>query len=176
MILALLSLVAALNDADLKFLKDVAETRSFRLGRPNSIRVTSDGATVLFLRSPPRSPEMRLYAFDVATGAVRELVTPEQVLEGAQESLSPERRARRERMRVTVRGFTSFEPSRDGKLVLLTLSGRAYVVPTAGGAEPEVARPDPAGHSLFDPHLSPDATRAALVRAHELSLADLAGR
>ena len=93
MLVALLSLLAVLSDADLKFLKDYAETRSCTLGRPNSIKLTADGSAVLFLRSPPRSPEMRLYAFEVASGAVRELVTPEQVLKGAQESLSPEERS-----------------------------------------------------------------------------------
>ncbi|HEY6909775.1 MAG TPA: prolyl oligopeptidase family serine peptidase [Myxococcales bacterium] len=174
MIPALLCLLAALTGADFKFLEDVARTRYFRLGRPNSVKLTDDGTTALFLRSPARSPEMRLYAFDVKSGAVRELITPEQVLKGAQESLSPEERARRERMRVTVRGFTAFEPSRDGRRVLVTLSGRAFVVPIAGGAAREVAGPDAAGHALFDPKLSPDGSKLAFVRAHELWVTDLA--
>jgi len=167
-------LLAGLTGADLKFLEDVAQTRYFRLGRPNSVKLTADGATALFLRSPPRSPEMRLYAFDVRSGEVRELVAPEQLLNGAQESLSQEERSRRERMRVTVRGFTAFEPSRDGRRVLVTLSGRAFVVPIAGGAAREVAAPDAAGHAVFDPHLSPDGSKVAFVRAHELWVADLA--
>ena len=107
---------------------------------------------------------MRLYAFDVRSGAVRELVAPEQLLNGAQESLSQEERSRRERMRVTVRGFTAFEPSRDGRRVLVTLSGRAFVVPIAGGAAREVAGPDAAGHAVFDPHLSPEAARWQIAR------------
>lgn len=166
-------LVAALSQSDLQFLKDVSETRSYRLGQPNSVKVTPDGAWVLFLESPPRSPQMRLQAFDVARGTVRELVTPEQVLKGAQESLSPEERARRERMRVTVRGFTSFEPSRDGKQVLVTLSGRAYLVPIEGGTVRELAGPDAKGNALFDPKLSPSAERLAFVRAHELWVAEV---
>jgi dipeptidyl-peptidase 4 len=170
----LCALIAGLTGADLKFLEDVAATRYFRLGRPNSVKLTDDGATALFLRSPPRSPEMRLYAFEVKSGAVRELITPEQVLKGAQESLSAEERARRERMRVTVRGFTAFEPSRDGRRVLVTLSGRAFVVPIAGGAAREIAGPDAKGHALFDPKLSPDGSKLAFVRAHELWVTDLA--
>src|SRR5207253_6019544 len=173
--LAPVSLLARRSDAEHKFLKHYANTRTYTLGRPTSIQLTADGSAVLFLRSPPRSPEMRLYAFEVASGAVRELVTPEQVLKGAQESLSPEEKARRERMRVTVRGFTSFEPSRDGKLVMVTLSGHAYVLPIAGGAASEVAGPDAQGHALVDPRLSPDGKKLAFVRAHELWVADLAG-
>lgn len=175
MLLCLLALLAALGDTDLKYLKDQAETRSFRLGRPTRIALTADGTAALFLRSPPRSPENRLYAFDVQTGATRELITPAQVLGGAPEQLSPEERARRERMRVTTRGFTSFDLSRDGKLVLVSLSGRAYAVPVAGGAAREVAGPDAEGHALFDPQLSPDGKRLAFIRGHELWLADLAG-
>src|SRR5205085_734508 len=71
------------------------------------------------------------------------------------------------------RGFTAFEPSRDGKEVLVRLSGRAFLVPIAGGAGREVAGPDAAGHALFDPKLSPDGMKLAFVRAHELWVTDL---
>src|SRR3954463_49674 len=131
----LIVLMAVNADTDLQFLKDLAETRSWRLGRPTSVRLTPDGSRVLFLRSPPRKPENRLYSFDVKSGAVQELITPEQVLGGGEEQLSPEERARRERMRVTARGFTSFDLSEDGSLTLVSLSGRAYVLPTGGGAK-----------------------------------------
>ena len=172
--IALLALVAALTDADLKFLRDFSETRGFRLGRPSAVQVTPDGSAALFLRSPPRDPQMRLYSFDLATGVTRELITPEQVLKGAQESLSPEERARRERMRVTVRGFTSFDLSRDGSRALVTLSGHAYVLPAAGGAAQEVAGPDAAGRAVFDPQLSPDGASVAYVRGGELHVAEVA--
>src|ERR1041384_7291214 len=172
--IALLALVAALSGADLQFLKDFAETRGFRLGRPTSVKLTADVSTALFLRSPPRSPEMRLYAFDLPTGATRELITPEQVLGGAQESLSAEERARRERMRVTVRGFTSFDLSRDGALVMVTLSGRAYVLPVRGGAARGVAGPDARGAAAVGAPLSPDGKKLAFVRGSELFVADVA--
>jgi dipeptidyl-peptidase 4 len=169
----ILPLLATLTDSDLRFLEDLSQTRSFRLGRPSSIELTEDGSTVLFLRSPPRSPEMRLYAFDVATGRTRELIAPEQVLSGSGESVPAEEKARRERMRVTVRGFTSYQASRDGKRVLVTLSGRAFLVPLEGGAARAVAGPDAEGHPLFDPKLSPDGSRLAFVRGHELWVTDL---
>jgi dipeptidyl-peptidase-4 len=174
MFILLVALLAA--DADLQFLKDLSETRSWRLGRPTEVHVTPDGSRVLFLRTPPRKPENRLYSFDVKTAQVRELITPEEVLKGVEEQLSPEERARRERMRVTLRGFTSFDLSEDGALVLVTLSGHAYVLPTAGGAAREVAGPDEKGNPIFDPRLSPDGKSVSFVRDGELWVAPVGGQ
>src|SRR5262245_32584668 len=95
-------LVPPQEDADLQFLRDLAQTRSYRLGKPTSATPLPDGSQVLFLRASARKPQMRLYAFDVASGSLRELITPEQVTGGAAEQLSAEEKARRERMRVSV--------------------------------------------------------------------------
>jgi dipeptidyl-peptidase-4 len=70
------------------FLRDLAETRNYNLGRPTRIKPSPDGKTVLFLRSPPRQPNLAIYELDVATGQTRELVTPAQLLGGAEEKLS----------------------------------------------------------------------------------------
>ena len=175
LLLLLAALAAAPESKDLQFLKDLSETRSWRLGRPTAVKVTPDGSRVLFLRTPPRAPDQRFYSFEVATGQARELVAPEQRLKGGEEQLSVEERARRERMRVRLRGFTSYDLSDDGSLVLLTLSGRAYVVPSAGGAAREVAGPDAAGNPLLDPRLSPDGHSVSFVRGGELWVAPVAG-
>src|SRR6516225_2288138 len=58
---------------DAQFLRDYTITRGFMLGRPTSAKPTPDGSAVLFLRSPPRSPVMHLFEFDVATKQTREL-------------------------------------------------------------------------------------------------------
>src|SRR5262249_22132688 len=123
---------------DTRYLRDHAETRGFMLGRPVRPVPTPDGKAVLVL--PRQSPGARLrpYEFDVATGKTRELLTPEQVLKGAAENLSAEEKARRERMRVSVGGFANFQLSRDGKLILLSLSGKLYVVERNGGAVREL--------------------------------------
>src|SRR5262245_6608078 len=109
------------------FLRDYAQTRGFSLGRPVKATPTPDGTRVLFLRSGPRTAKLGLYEFNVSTGTTRELLTPEQVLKGTEEKLTPEEKARRERQRISVGGFTSFQISEDGKLILLSLSGRLYV-------------------------------------------------
>lgn len=153
------------------FLRDAAETKNFSLGHPTGIRVTPDGAAVLFLRSPPRDPTLALYELSVATGQVRELVTPQQLLAGAEEQLSGAERARRERQRVQAKGFTSFELSDDGRRVLVPLSGRLYVVERATGAVTQLATGDGA---VLDPHLSPDGRRVAFVKDNDVWVAEVA--
>src|SRR5438309_873351 len=88
-----------------RFLRDYAETRGFQLGRPIKPSPTPDGKAVLFLCSGPRGSALALYEFDVATAKTRLLLTPDKVLQGAAEKLSPEEKARRERMRVSAGGF-----------------------------------------------------------------------
>jgi dipeptidyl-peptidase-4 len=116
-----------------QFLRDYAETRGFRLGAPSRPTFTPDSKAVLFLRSRPRSPKLDLYEFDVDSKQTRLLLTPESLLKGAEEQLSPEEKARRERMRVTSRGFTDFQISKDGARILLSLSGKLYVFDRASG-------------------------------------------
>src|SRR5437870_4414335 len=113
---------------DTTYLRTLAQTRSFQLGRPARPLVTPDNKAVLFLRSEARAGRLSLFEFDVVTGKTRELLTPADVLKGAEEKLSPEEKAARERMRVSVGGFTKFQLNDDGTLILLGLSGKLFLV------------------------------------------------
>lgn len=166
----LLPLPAGANeDAALKHFRDLAETRNYSLGRPVSPKFTPDGARVIFLRGGPRDPVLRLYELDLATRQERELITPAQILGGAEEKLTAEEKARRERARVTTRGFTRFDLSKDGARLLVTLSGKLYVV---NRADLKVtALP---GKNWIDPRFSPDGTAVAAVAGGELHVIELA--
>lgn len=153
------------------FLRLHAETRGFMLGRPTAFKPLPDGK-VLFLRTPPRAPVNALYEHDPKRGETRELLTPEALLRGAEEKLSPEERARRERMRVTTRGFSAFDVSEDGALVLLSLSGKLYTVKRPGGEAAEL----PVRGPVVDPKLSPDGKKVAYVRDRDLYVLELATR
>ena len=155
------------------FLRAFAETRAFLLGRPGRTQVTPDGQAVLFLRSPPRDPTLGLYELDVATGETRELVTPAALVPGGQEDLSDEEKARRERMRVTERGFTWFALSPDGAQVLLPFSGGLWLLDRETGDAR--ALPVPAGGGVIDPRFSPDGQRVAFVHQHDLWVTGAAG-
>src|SRR5690606_11069056 len=122
---------AARAEADADFLSAYAETNRFRLGRPRAFEILPDGSGVLFLRSPARCFEGSLSLFDVATGEERVLLTAEQLLAGAEEELTAEERARRERMRLTASGIASYRLSSDGSRILIPLSGRLFVVDRA---------------------------------------------
>jgi dipeptidyl-peptidase 4 len=154
-----------------EFLEQYAATSRFGNGQPTGVEITRAGDAVLFLRSGPRSFQRDLYEFSVATGAERVLVTAARLLGGAQEQLSVEEKARRERMRLSARGITSFEISDDGRTLLVPLSGRLFLVERATGAIRELA--STAG-SPIDPRFSPDGKRVAAVRDGELYVIEVA--
>jgi dipeptidyl-peptidase-4 len=158
---------------DVSYLRDHAQTRGFQLGRPSRPKITPDGKAVLFLRAEARSPRQSLYEFDVTTGQTRELVSPQKLLPGADEKLSPEEKARRERQRVNVGGFTSFQLSPDGNLVLIPFNGRLYV---ADRHSPDVEELKTGRGTLLDPKFSPDGARVSYILDHDLYVLDKNGR
>ncbi len=165
------SAVAAETDPALAYFRELAETRNYTLGRPVSPRLTPDGRTVIFLRSGPRDPTLLLWELDVATGRERELLTPARLLRGAEEQLSPEEKARRERSRQTLRGFTTYQLSPDGTRLLVTLSGQLYLV-----ARADLSVVTLPGHGWIDPRFSPDGRAiAAAGPDRELHVIDLTG-
>jgi dipeptidyl-peptidase-4 len=145
---------------DPSFLSAFSKTRGFRLGQPVKAEVTSDDKSVLFLRSGPRDAKQSLFEMDLAQGTVRELVRPEAVLAGP-ETVDPLERARRERLRITSGGLTSYQLSEDGSKVLFSLSGRLFLCARPSGQITELPI-GPGG--AFDPRLSPDGKRVAFVR------------
>src|SRR5215217_3770698 len=138
---------------DAAFLRQYSETRGFSLGRPVGIKPTPDGKHVLFLRSPARSPKRSLFEFDVATGRTRELLTSEVLLKGGEEKLSPEEKARRERMRVSAGGFADYHMDESGRYLVLPLSGKLFVFDRTTESARELKTP--AG-TILDPKWSRD--------------------
>jgi dipeptidyl-peptidase-4 len=166
-VLAMTLLAATASDS---FLREFAETRRYLAGRPVSAQVTPDGKTVLFLRATQTDPRQLLYALDLASGEAKELLTPESVLQGAAETLSVEEKARLERMRVTARGFTSYQLSKDGAKVLLALSGKLYVVERSSGKATQLKSGE---GPAIDPKFSPDGEAVAYARDNDLRIVDL---
>lgn len=157
--------------ADPGFLDQFARTNRFRQGKPAAITITPDGREVLFLRSGGRDRVQNLYAFDVATGQERTLLTAERLLAGDEEELTAEELARRERMRVSARGIASFTLSKDGARLLVPLSGRLFVVERATGGVREL--PSDNGAAI-DARFSPDGAGVACVREGDLYVIEVA--
>lgn len=153
-----------------QFLIEYARTRRFSRGAPRSIKIASQNDAVLFLRSPSDSPVQDLYSFDIATGKQRVLLTADGILDGGTEALSAEELARRERMRLSARGITSYRLSLDGKRVLVPLSGDLYVVDRQSG---DVTQLPSDGGFPIDARFSPDGERVACVRDGDLYVIDV---
>jgi len=81
------------ESADLRYFRELVETRNYSLGQPVSPKITPDGKAVIFLRSGPRDPVLRLYEFVIAEAKLREILTPEKLLQGAEEKLTAEERS-----------------------------------------------------------------------------------
>jgi dipeptidyl-peptidase-4 len=156
------------EEQNLKYFRDLAETRNYSLGRPVAPKLTPDAQTVIYLRGGARDSVMRLYEFPLPGGPERELLTPTQLLQGAEEKLTAEEKARRERARVTLKGFTHFDLSQDGARLLVELSGRLYVVNRA-----DLKITALPGNDWIDPRFSPDGTAVAAVAAGELHVIEL---
>src|SRR5437879_6030243 len=153
-----------------QFLRDLATTRNYSLGRPMKALPTPDGKAVLFLRSQPREPLNALWTFDVATGQARVLLTPEQLLKGAEEKLSAAEKAQRERQRISTRGFSHYELSDDGALILVGLSGKLYLVRRADN---DVTVLETGKLPALNPTFSPDASKIAYVHERDLYVYDV---
>ncbi len=155
---------------DSSFLKTYGQTRGFLLGRPVSTRITPDGKHVLFLRSGGKSSKRALFEFEVETGKTRELLTAEQVLKDGEEKLSPEEKARRERMRLSAGGFAEYQLSPDGKKILLPLSGKLFLYDRASAKTEELTT---GKGTLIDPKFSPTGTKIAYVLNYDVFVYDL---
>ncbi len=161
--------VPARTGPDSGFLRQYAETGRFRNGAPSSIKLTPDGESVLFLRSGPRDRVRNLYEQPVG-GEERVLLTAAQLLGGAEEHLTEEELARRERMRLSARGLATYQLSRDGNRVLTSLSGALYVYDRDTG---DTRKLDSDAGFPIDPQFSPDGERIATVRNGEVYVSDL---
>lgn len=151
-------------------LQEITVTHNYMLGRPGHFRLTPDGKTVLFLRAEAEDARSDLWAKDVASGDERRLVAADSLLGGEPEKLSAEEKAMRERKRIKTRGFTGYALSRDGRRVVLELSGQVFLYDLASSS---VARLELGKGAVVDPRLSPDGKRLAFVRDHDLHVMKL---
>jgi len=73
-------------------------------------------------------------------------------------------------MRVTSRGFTDFQISKDGARILLALSGKLYVFERGSGKVQEIKT---SAGTIIDHKFSPDSRYVSYVLEHDLYAYDL---
>ncbi|GGL45444.1 peptidase [Streptomyces anthocyanicus] len=142
------------------FPKRHARTQRFTLGAPRSFTVAPDGSRVAFLRSGTGTDRANsLWVLDAEKGGERMAADPRALLGGAQERLSPEERARRERSREGGAGIVGYATDSSVELASFALSGRLFVAELQVGTARELPTPGP----VIDPRPSPDGRHVAYV-------------
>ncbi|MEU8533802.1 S9 family peptidase [Streptomyces parvulus] len=142
------------------FPKRHARTQRFTLGAPRSFTVAPDGSRVAFLRSGAGTDRANsLWALDLDEGAERVAADPRALLGGAEEALSPEERARRERSREGGAGIVGYATDSAVELASFALSGRLFTAELRAGTARELSTPGP----VIDPRPAPDGRHVAYV-------------
>ncbi|MFI7346803.1 prolyl oligopeptidase family serine peptidase [Streptomyces sp. NPDC049936] len=140
------------------FPKRHARTQRFTLGAPRSFTVAPDGSRVAFLRSGTGTDRANsLWVLDIDQGTERVAADPRALLGGAEEALSPEERARRERSREGGAGIVGYATDSAAELASFALSGRLFAAELRAGTARELSTPGP----VIDPRPSPDGRHIA---------------
>ncbi len=155
-----------------------AATSRFRAGEPRAVTVGTDGARVVFLRSPgPEDSADTLWVFDVAAGVERLVADPAKLTPTAAD-LPDAERALRERLRLSAGGVGSYATDPQARVAAFALGGALVTVDLTeesgadqGGAEPAVRSVAP---GVVDPRPDPTARRVAYVSQGTLRVLDLA--
>ena len=130
----------------------MAATRNFQLGTPRSFNIFADGSLITFLRSDHgRDSVNSLWVFDVDQNVERKIVDPRELLADSDDIPDAER-ARRERMRETTSGITSYSCDSTSRFVAFALAGQLFTcdVQTQLVSQLDVSGP------IIDPQVSPD--------------------
>ncbi|OEV14043.1 S9 family peptidase [Streptomyces nanshensis] len=158
------------------FPRQYARTQRFTLGAPRAFTVAPDGSRVVFLRSRESTDRANLLWVRDTYGAdgdrERVAADPAALLGGAEEELSAEERARRERSREGSAGIVGYATDKAVEYAAFALSGRLFVADltgtgetgaTGGGATGGGCRALETPGPVVDPRPSPDGSRVAYV-------------
>ena len=152
----------------ISFPRQQARTIRYTLGVPRAFAIAPDGTRVAFLRSASGTDRSTcLWVADTAGDAPAErlVADPAQILAGGAEEITPQERARRERVRQAAEGVVSFATDEAVRIAAFALSGRLFaadLLPPGPGAEPAVrvlATPTP----VLDPRPDPTGEHIAYV-------------
>ncbi|MEJ7629297.1 MAG: prolyl oligopeptidase family serine peptidase [Nocardioidaceae bacterium] len=150
-----------------------ARTMNFQLGLPRGFVVSPDGARVVFLRADTGTSRTHsLWVYDVETATERNVADPAVLLPSDDEDLTPEERARRERMRVSTSGVVAFSTDDDVTVAAFALSSRLFVADLVGSSG---AREVPVEAPVVDPRLDPTGRTIAYAGNRALRVVDQSG-
>ena len=154
------------------FPRQSAATRNFQLGAPRSFTICESGEQVLFLRSESGLDSVNsLWIYDVVNRVETKFADPRVILADDAEVPAAER-ARRERMRETTSGITSYSTDAIGVNVTFALSGQLF----AGNSTTRELNNLNVEGPVIDPRLSPDGNFIAWSNGKDLFITDFSGK
>jgi dipeptidyl-peptidase-4 len=138
-------------------------------------RFSPDGRLVSYLRARDDAPTVfDLWAYDIAAKAHR-LLVDSQLLSPAQETLSAEEEARRERQRIaSLRGIVEYQWSPDSRSLLFPLGGDLYHYDLAKPAKDAVRRLTTTEAYETDSQFSPRGRFISFIRDQDLYAVEVA--
>ncbi|MBU6347420.1 MAG: prolyl oligopeptidase family serine peptidase [Actinomycetales bacterium] len=153
------------------FPRQMAATRRFQLGSPRGFNILADASLVTFLRSDHgRDSVNSLWVFDTDKNVERKVADPRTLLADT-EDIPDAERARRERMRETTGGITSYTNSSSGEKIAFALAGKLF---TANLAIDEITELEVTG-PIIDPQISPNGELIAWSDGQNIRVCDFAG-
>lgn len=153
------------------FPRQKAATRNFQLGAPRTFHITADATLVSFLRSDHgRDAVNSMWVYDIAQNIERKVADSRALVTGSEDVPAAER-ARRERMRETTAGITSYSVDNTGHAVSFALSGQLYTGNLTTGRFDALDVTGP----IIDPHTSPDGAYVMWSTGSEVRIADFYG-
>ncbi len=144
------------------FPRQQARTRGFRLGAPSAFSVSPDGQRIIFVRSPSGTdPANQLVVLDLRQEPPAEYIAADPVLllGGESEQLSNAERVRRERLRQSAAGVTSYSTNKAATAASFALSGQLGLASLTNS----VCALHDVGCAVVDPRLSPSGNHVAWV-------------
>lgn len=153
------------------FPRQSAATRNFQLGAPRSFQICGSGDHVLFLRSDSgRDSVNSLWAYEISARVETKIADP-RILLATDGEIPDAERARRERMRETTSGITSYSVDCAGKRIIFALSGQLFAgqISTTKFVDLDVAGP------VIDPRLAPDGKHIAWSNGKDLLICNFDG-
>lgn len=136
-----------------------AATGSFRFGAPRSFTIAADGEHVLFLRSEGgRDSVNLLWALSTKDGTERLLVDPRTLVNSGAD-LPEEEKRRRERLRETTSGITSYDADAETRQAVFVISGILFLIDIGTAEIRELVTPG----AVIDPRINPAGTHVSYV-------------
>lgn len=153
------------------FPKQFAQTRRFSAGRARSFILSPENNKVYFVRSTSKEDlRLSLFALDTQTGQEKLLVNPQDLKISDEDFLPAQEKARRERLRESGSGITSFSIDKSGDHLCFALNGELWYYQVTTEKISNIEIPS----SIIDPRLSPDGKHIAGVIGGSFYLYSLA--